>query len=174
MIDEHTFDSIMGQTLCGDLDIKIDKEGLWFYHGSPIGRKELVKLFASVLHKDEEGQHWLITPAEKGEVEVEDVAFLAVEMDVTGENKQQELTFRTNVDEKVIAGEDNPLRIEEDLQSGEPSPYILVRGRLEARLTRSVFYQLVDLGVEEIIEGEKIYGVWSKGQFFQIGKLTDL
>ena len=174
VMNEQAFETIMGQTLCGDLDIKIDREGLWFYHGTPIGRKELVKLFASVLHKDEEGRHWLITPAEKGEIVVEDVAFLAIEMTVKGQGKSQELEFRTNVDDIVIAGEVNPLRIEEDLQTGEPSPYIVVRELLEARLNRPVFYQLVDLGVEEEINGEKIYGVWSKGQFFQIGKITDL
>ncbi|MBO33003.1 MAG: proteophosphoglycan precursor [Rhodospirillaceae bacterium] len=172
-MNEQTLETIIGQTLCGDLDIKIDKEGLWFYHGSPIGRKELVKLFASVLHKDEEGCHWLITPAEKGEIVVEDVAFLAVEMTVTGQGKEQSLEFFTNVDDIVIAGEDNPLRIEEDLQTGEPSPYILVRDRLEARLNRPVFYELVDLGVEEVINNERIYGVWSNGQFFQIGKITE-
>ena len=172
-MNEQTLETMIGQTLCGDLDIKIDKEGLWFYHGSPIGRKELVKLFASVLHKDEEGRHWLITPAEKGEIVVEDVAFLAIEMTVTGQGKEQSLEFCTNVDDIVIAGEDNPLRIEEDLQTGEPSPYILVRDRLEARLNRPVFYELVDLGVEEVINNERIYGVWSNGQFFQIGKITE-
>ena len=115
----------------------------------------------------------MITPAEKGEIVVEDVAFLAVEMTVTGQGKEQSLEFCTNVDDIVIAGEDNPLRIEEDLQTGEPSPYILVRDRLEARLNRPVFYELVDLGVEEVINNERIYGVWSNGQFFQIGKITE-
>ena len=169
-----------GQTLCGDLEIQIDGEGLWFYHGSPIGRKELIKLFASVLSMDENGRYWLTTPAEKGEILVEDVPFQAVEMNVYEKNKQQILSFRTNIDETIIADIDHPIRIGNNPETGEPSPYIMVRDRLEARLTRAVFYQMVDLGVEVIMESEqelgvineKVFGVWSSGQFFQIGKLT--
>ena len=169
-----------GQTLCGDLEIQIDREGLWFYHGSPIGRKELIKLFASVLSMDENGRYWLTTPAEKGEILVEDVPFQAVEMNVYEKNKQQILSFRTNIDETIIADIDHPIRIDNNPETGEPSPYITVRDRLEARLTRAVFYQMVDLGVEVIMESEqelgvineKVFGVWSSGQFFQIGKLT--
>jgi uncharacterized protein len=174
-----------GQTLCGDLDICINAEGLWFYHGSPIGRKELVKLFSSVLSRDQDGRYWLITPAEKGEIVVEDVPFQAVEMAVTGENETQILTFRTNIDEIVIANKAHPIRIETDPETDEPSPYIMIRDGLEARLTRSVFYQLVDLGVEKAQEPDKynvkyndlsnenqIFGVWSSEQFFQIGTLT--
>ncbi|MFP6711584.1 MAG: DUF1285 domain-containing protein [Rhodospirillales bacterium] len=174
-------DSPEGQTLCGDFDIRIDRDGLWFYHGSPIGRKELVKLFSSVLNRDKDGKYWLITPAEKGEIVVEDVPFQAVELTVEGELKHQNLTFRTNIDEIVMADEAHPIRIETDSQTGEPSPYIMVRDGLEARLTRAVFYQMVDLGVEiaaEIAQGDtnyhdKSFGVWSGGQFFQIGTLTD-
>ncbi len=171
-----------GQTLCGDLDIHIDLEGIWFYHGSPIGRKELVKLFSSVLQRDKSGKYWLITPAEKGEITVEDVPFQAVDMTVEGKNEQQKLTFRTNIDEIVIADEAHPLRIETNPETGEPSPYILVREGIEARLTRSVFYQMVDLGVEWGVEkaqepdkykSNQVFGVWSSGQFFQIGTLTD-
>jgi hypothetical protein len=174
-------DSPEGQTLCGDFDIRIDRDGLWFYHGSPIGRKELVKLFSSVLNRDKDGKYWLITPAEKGEIVVEDVPFQAVEMAVEGKLEHQNLTFRTNIDEIVMADESHPIRIETDSQTGEPSPYVMVRDGLEARLTRAVFYQLVDLGVEiaaEIAQGDTRYlgnsfGVWSGGQFFQIGTLTD-
>ena len=169
-----------GQTLCGDLEIQIDREGLWFYHGSPIGRKELIKLFASVLSMDENGRYWLTTPAEKGEILVEDVPFQAVEMNVYEKNKQQILSFRTNIDETIIADIDHPIRIGNNPETGEPSPCIMVRDKLEARLTRAVFYQMVDLGVEVIMESEqelgaineKVFGVWSSGQFFQIGKLT--
>ena len=169
-----------GQTLCGDFEIQIDREGLWFYHGSPIGRKELIKLLASVLSMDENGRYWLTTPAEKGEILVEAVPFHAVEMNVCEKNKQQILSFRTNIDETIIADIDHPIRIDNNPETGEPSPYITVRDRLEARLTRAVFYQMVDLGVEVIMEteqelgaiNEKVFGVWSSGQFFQIGKLT--
>lgn len=168
------------QTLCGHLDIHINAEGLWFYQGSPIGRKEIVKLFSSVLSKDCNGEYWLVTPIEKGQITVEDVPFQAVEMTVEGKNKSQILSFRTNIDEMVTADKEHPIRIEIDPESEEPSPYILVRDGLEARLTRSVFYELVNQSVEmetEIAQGEvkteqQIYGVWSKGQFFQIGTLS--
>ena len=166
-----------GQTVCGNLDIRINSEGLWFYHGSPIGRKELVKLFSSVLSRDKNGRYWLTTPTEKGEITVEDVPFQAVEMKVNGINENQELTFRTNIDEMVVADEIHSIRIETDPETEEPSPYLMVRDGLEARLTRAVFYQMVDLGVEmtmDIVRGqdiykEQVYGVWSSGQFFQIG-----
>jgi uncharacterized protein len=180
--DQHdSVELAEGQTLCGELDIRINRDGLWFYHGTPIGRKELVKLFASVLERDEAGKYWLNTPAEKGEITVEDVPFQAVEMNVEGDNELQILTFRTNVDDIVIADEAHPIRIETDPESGEPSPYVMVRDGLEARLTRSVFYQMVDLGVEMGVEkahgddkySETTYGVWSSGQFFQIGSLTE-
>ena len=133
-----------------------------------------------VLSMDENGRYWLTTPAEKGEILVEDVPFQAVEMNVYEKNKQQILSFRTNIDETIIADIDHPIRIGNNPETGEPSPYIMVRDRLEARLTRAVFYQMVDLGVEVIMESEqelgaineKVFGVWSSGQFFQIGKLT--
>jgi len=168
-----------GQTLCGNLDIKINSDGLWFYHGSPIGRKKLIKLFASVLSLDKNGKYWLTTPAEKGEIIVEDVPFQAVEMNVQGENEYQILSFRTNIDEIIIAGHTHSIRIETNPITDEPSPYIMVRDGLEARLTRAVFYQMVDLGVEMIVETaqgenilkEQVFGVWSSRQFFQIGKL---
>lgn len=162
-----------GQTLCGDLDIRIDRDGTWFYHGSPIGRKELVALFSTVLHRDSEGRYWLITPAEKGEIEVEDVPFQAVELTVTGEGEAQSLEFRTNVDDIVMADSEHPIRIDINAETGEPSPYVSVRDNLEARLTRSVFYQLVDLGVERSVENQPIYGVWSNGQFFEIGRMNE-
>lgn len=166
-------DPVTGQVLCGNLEIRIDRDGHWFYHGSPIGRKELVKLFASVLKRDPDGRYWLETPAEKGEILVEDAAFMAVEMNARGSGTDQSLEFRTNIDENVIAGADHPLRIELDSRTQEPSPYVLVRDRLEARLTRAVFYELVDLGVEMTVEGEQIYGVWSAGQFFAIGPVPE-
>jgi hypothetical protein len=169
-----------GQTLCGNLDIRIDSEGVWSYHGSPIGRMELVKLFSSVLSMDENARYWLTTPSEKGEIFVEDVPFQAVEMNVNHQNEIQVLSFRTNIDEVVIADADHPIRIEINPTTRQPSPYIMVRDRLEARLTRSVFYQMVDLGIEMTIESKKgahitneqVFGVWSSEQFFQIGKLT--
>lgn len=163
-----------GRFLCGDLNIHIDREGTWFYHGTPIGRKELVKLFSKVIHRDDEGIYWLITPAEKGRILVEDAPFMAVEMTVMDDGGDQRLEFRTNVDDFVVAGPTHPLRFAENPETGEPAPYILVRKNLEAKLTRNVFYQLVDLGEERSTLEEITLGVWSDGEFFEIGRLEAL
>jgi len=128
-----------------DLQIRIARDGTWFYRGSLIARLPLVKLFASVLRREADGSYWLVTPAERGRVEVEDAPFLAVELTAEGEGREQQLIFRTNLDDIVTAGPDHPLRTETAVD-GEPSPYILVRDGLEALLARPVFYQLVDLG----------------------------
>jgi len=153
---------------CGDLDMRIARDGSWHYRGSPIARLPLVKLFASVLRRDADGSYWLVTPAERGRIEVEDVPFLAVELTVCGEGRDRQLIFRTNLDDIVTAGPDNPLRVE-TAANGEPAPYIRVRDRLEARLTRPVFYELAEIGAEERIDGETQFGVWSAGAFFRLG-----
>jgi uncharacterized protein len=153
----------------GDLGMRIARDGTWFYLGSPIGRLPLVKLFASVLRREADGRYWLVTPAERGRIEVDDVPFLAVAVTVEGEGRDQQLIFRTNLDEFVTAGPDNPLRVE-TAASGEPAPYILVRDGLEARLARPVFYELVELGAEEPIGETTQFGVWSSGVFFQLGE----
>ena len=153
----------------GDLEMRIARDGTWFYRGSPIGRSPLVKLFASVLRREADGRYWLVTPAERGRVEVEDVPFLAVALTVEGEGRDQQLIFRTNLDEFVTAGPDNPLRVE-TAASGEPAPYILVRDGIEARLARPVFYELVELGTEEPIGETAQFGVWSRGEFFRLGE----
>src|SRR5487761_986665 len=150
---------------CGDLCIRIARDGTWHYHGSPIGRLPLVKLFASVLRRDADGSYWLVTPAERGRIEVEDVPFLAVELTAAGDGRSQQLIFRTNLDDIVTAGPAHPLRIE-TATSGEPRPYILVRDGIEARLARPVFYQLVDLAGEHECGGQVRFGVWSNGVFF--------
>ncbi len=154
---------------CGDLDMRIARDGTWFYRGSPILRLPLVKLFASVLRREADGGYWLVTPAERGRIDVEDVPFLAVELSVAGRGPEQELTLRTNLDEIVTAGPDHPLRVE-TAADGAPAPFLLVRDGLEARLTRPVFYELVELGIEEEIAGTRQYGVWSKGVFFRLGE----
>jgi uncharacterized protein len=163
---------VAGSTLspidCGDLDMQIARDGTWFYRGSPIGRIALVKLFASVLRREPDGRYWLVTPAERGRIEVEDVPFLAVALTTQGEGRWQQLIFRTNMDDIVTAGSDHPLRVE-TITSGEPAPYILVRNDLEARLTRPVFYDLVELGKVELIENDSQFGVWSQGRFFRLG-----
>ena len=129
----------------------------------------LVKLFASVLRREPDGRYWLVTPAERGRIEVEDVPFLAVALTAQGEGRRQQLIFHTNLDDIVTAGPDHPLRVE-TTTSGEPAPYIVVRDDLEARLTRPVFYDLVDLGKVELIENDSQFGVWSRGRFFRLGE----
>jgi hypothetical protein len=153
---------------CGDLEMRITRDGTWFYRGSPIARLPLVKLFASVLRREADGHYWLVTPAERGKIEVEDVPFLAVALTVEGEGRDQQLIFRTNLDDIVTAGADNPLRVE-TTGNGEPAPYILVRDDLEARIARPVFYELVELGREERVENTTQFGVWSRGMFFRLG-----
>jgi len=161
-----------GQARCGKLDMRIARDGKWFYHGSPIPRKEMVCLFASMLTRRLDGSYWLVNPGEECEIEVEDVPFLAVELFTSCCSGERCFSFRTNVDELVTLDADHPLRIVTD-SHGTP-PYLTVREGLEARLTRSVYYELVALGHEEIIGGESLYGIWSKGIFHPLGKLDDL
>jgi uncharacterized protein len=155
---------------CGDIGMKIRTDGVWIYQGSPIGRMPLVKLFASVLRKDDDGKHYLVTPAEKVDVAVEDAPFLAVEMEVKGEGRGQSLTFRTNVDDIVEAGPQHPIRFEIEPGSQGLKPYLLVRGRLEALVTRALYYDLVELAAENDGGG---LGLWSGGRFFPLRGSND-
>ncbi|WP_408886987.1 DUF1285 domain-containing protein [Limobrevibacterium gyesilva] len=161
---------------CGDLPFLIKRDGTWMYRGSPIGRKELVCLFASVLQREADGSFWLQTPAERGRIEVEDAPFVAVELDWTGVGRQQTLTLRTNVDQLVTAGAEHPIRIAHDLLTCEPTPYLHVRpgrGRLpiEARIGRAVYYELVALAEPHVVHGRRMLGVWSCNCFFPLGEL---
>jgi hypothetical protein len=161
---------------CGDLPFIIRRDGSWLYRGSPIGRKELVCLFASVLKRDAEGTFWLETPAERGRIAVEDAPFVAVELDWSGDGRRQTLSFRTNVDQVVTAGPEHPIRVAHDLLTCEPTPYIRVRNGagdwgIEARIGRAVYYELVALGVPEWVGCRRMLGVWSSGQFFPLGEL---
>jgi len=149
---------------CGDLDIRIARDGTWFYLGSPIGRLPLVKLFASVLRKDEDGKHYLVTPVEKIGIIVEDAPLLAVEMAVEGQAETQQLTLRTNLGDLVAVGPEHLLRFEKEPDSGGLKPYVHVRGRLEALFTRALMYQLADLMETR---GDDM-GVWSGGRFFAV------
>ena len=153
---------------CGDLDIRIARDGTWFYLGSPIGREALVRLFASVLRKDEDGKHYLVTPVEKIGITVDDAPLLAVEMASAGEGREQELTLRTNLGDLVKVGAEHPLRFEKEPDSGGLKPYVLVRGRIEALFTRALMYQLADLIVERDAPGDSGMGIWSGGQFYAI------
>ena len=156
---------------CGDFDIAIAQDGTWFYKNSPIGRKALVRLFSTVLQRDKEGQYWLVTPVERCRVAVEDAPFTAVELSVTGSGEGQVLWFRTNVDDWVEAGPKNPIRVALGTDSQTPRPYILVRDGLEALIRRSVYYELVELGVERARDDTTELGVWSHKAFFSLGCL---
>jgi len=154
---------------CGDLDMRIARDGTWFYLGTPIGRKELVKLFASIMRRDGD-DYFLVTPVEKVGITVDDAPFVAIDFDRVGDD----LRFLTNVDDEVTAGPDHPIRVERDGQTGEPSPYVLIRANLEALIDRKSFYRLVDLGEEDMIDGVAWFGVRSGGVFFPIIPAADL
>ena len=149
-------------------DIRIARDGTWFHEGAPIGRKALVRLFASVLWRDEGGGYWLRTPAERGRIEVEDAPFVAVELSVKGKGRDQVLAFRTNLDDWVEAGPEHALRVVEGPAKGDLSPYILVRDRLEALILRPVYYELAELAVPAPAPAGTL-GVWSCGVFFPLG-----
>ena len=153
---------------CGDLDMEIRADGTWFYMGTPIGRPQLVRLFSTVLRKDDDGKTYLVTPVEKVGIRVEDAHFIAVEMQVSGEGETQKLIFRTNVGDVIEAGDEHPLRFIIETESGGLKPYVLVRGRLEALLARAVMYDLVALGEEIEVDGVAMFAVRSNGVVFPV------
>ncbi len=156
---------------CGDLDIRIGVDGTWFYLGSPIGRPGLVRLFASILRRDEDGKHYLVTPVERVGIRVDDAPFTAVRVDRRGERADQVLEFTTNVGDIVVAGPDNPIRVDTNPHDLAPRPYIRVRGRLDALITRAVFYELVALAEARLVPEGAILGVSSLGVFFSLGRV---
>jgi uncharacterized protein len=150
---------------CGDLDMRIAADGTWFYLKTPIGRLPLVKLFASIL-KCEGNKYFLVTPVEKCGIVVEDAPFIAVELRVEHGNDGQALHFRTNVDDWVTCGAGHALRFEPEAGTGGLKPYLHVRRDLWARVKQALFFDLVDLGEERIIDGVRMFGVASAGDFF--------
>jgi hypothetical protein len=148
---------------CGDLDIRIARDGTWFYLGTPIGRKELVRLFSTILRKDGDA-YVLVTPVEKVGITVDDAPFVAVDFEVSGDGADRTLTFVTNVGDRAAAGPDHPIRVTRDPETGEPSPYVLIRADLEALIDRKSFYRLVDLGEHE----DGWFGLRSGGAFFPV------
>jgi uncharacterized protein len=159
---------------CGDLDMEIKADGTWFYLGTPIGRMPLVQLFSSVLRKDEDGKTYLVTPVEKVGIKVEDAHFIAVEVDAQGSGGSQVLTFRTNVGDVVEAGPDNPIRFVDEDGTDGMKPYLRVRGRLDALVSRAVMYELAELGEEVVIEGTRMFAVRSKGATFPMMSIERL
>jgi hypothetical protein len=153
---------------CGDIDMRIARDGTWFYLGTPIGRKPMVRLFSTIIRRDGD-DYFLITPVEKVRITVDDAPFVAVLLHVEGQGQSQVLRFTTNVDDEVQAGAEHPLRVIIDPTTQQPAPYLLVRNNLEALIHRNVFYQLVELAVTQEIDGQRWLGVWSSGTFFPIG-----
>lgn len=152
---------------CGDLDIRIARDGTWYYLGTPFGRMPLVKLFSSIL-KLEDGRYYLVTPVEKVGIKVDDAPLLAVDFEVTGQGAAQSLRFFTKTEDEVTASAENPIRVVRDPETGEPAPYVHVRRGLEALIDRKSFYRLIELGTHERLDGQDWFGLWSQGRFFPI------
>jgi uncharacterized protein len=154
---------------CGKIDLRIAADGIWYYQNSPIGRPALVRLFASVL-KREGDRYFLVTPVEKCEIAVDEAPFLAVELSVAGDGPGRVLRFRTNTDHWVDCGPDNPLRFDEQPGTGGLKPFVFVRSDLWAKVTRALFYDLVELGEQRMVEGTRMFGVRSNGAFFAMAR----
>lgn len=155
---------------CGDIDLKIKRDGSWWYNGTPIGRQAMVKLFSTVLWK-EENQYFLKTPVEKIGIQVEDVPFLFVHLEVVESDGQSSLVFVSQTEDKVIAGPEHPIRVDIDSLTHEPSPYISVRYGMEGLISRAVFYDLVEMAETEVVEGREQLVVKSGGTRFVLGTL---
>jgi hypothetical protein len=167
---ENTEGSAKGSAIfCGDIDMRITRDGRWHYQGTPINRPKMVKLFSTVLKRDETGDFWLETPQEKCRIKVDDAPFVAVDLSVSGSGKNQQIEFRTNLDECVMAGPKHPIRVIHESGSENPSPYVTIRGGLDALISRSVFYDLVELAVENFTDGKTHLSVWSGGVAFDLG-----
>src|SRR6266566_5658207 len=149
---------------CGDIDMRIASDGTWFYMGTPIGRPALVRLFSTIL-KREDGKHFLVTPVEKVGIRVDDAPFLAVEMRKEDDDRGRLLCFRTNVDDWVLCDSGHPLRFEA-ADDGGLTPYLHVRADLWAKVTRALYYDLVDMGEERVVDGQPMFGITSSGEFF--------
>lgn len=152
----------------GELDMHITRDGTWYHEGGPITRLALAQLFSGILRLEEDGRYYLITPVEKWAIQVDDVPFVAVRMEVQGQGEEQQLRLFTSLEHEVVAGREHPLTVKVDADTDEPSPYILLRDNLKALIHRNVFYQLVELAQEYQLEGETRLGVWSSGIFFPI------
>ncbi len=164
---------------CGEIDMRIARDGRWYYMGTTIDRPAMVRLFSGILRREPDDSYVMVTPVEKVGIRVDDAPFVAVELAVSGSGpEEQRLAFRTNLDDVVPLDEAHPLRVAEHPETGEPSPYILVRDRLEALISRPVYYELVALAEERAISGGTDQdaggtelGVWSAGRFFPLGRM---
>ncbi len=153
---------------CGDMDLRIARDGTWFHEGTPIRRPAMVRLFASILRLDSDRCYYLVTPVERVRIQVEDCPFVIIAMEVEGSGPTQELQFETNTGETIIAGEDHRIVFEADAVTAEPHPIVHVRSGLNALLNRAVFYRLVDLAQTRDGKPGDSLGVWSAGEFFEL------
>jgi uncharacterized protein len=158
---------------CGEIDMRIAADGTWSYMGSPIGRPALVKLFASVLRREEDGRHVLVTPVERVGIAVEDAPFLAVEMAVEGEGEARSVAFRTNVDDLVPVDADHALAFSRD-EAGGLKPYLHVRRGLTALVTRPLVFDLVELCEERVLDGEAWFGLAAGRTFHRVARMAEL
>jgi hypothetical protein len=154
---------------CGDIGMEIRTDGSWWHEGVRITREPLVRLFSTILRKDEDGTTWLVTPGEKVSVAVADAPFIAVRVDRIGEGADAALAFTTNLGDVAVAGPDRPITVKRDPQTGEPRPYVRIRGRLDARIGRAAFFELVDLA-QERADGQ--LWVRSAGADFALGPVA--
>ncbi|MEH6355388.1 MAG: DUF1285 domain-containing protein [Marinobacter sp.] len=154
--------------LSGDMEMRIDRAGDWWFKGNIIGREALVKLFSSILRLEEDGEYYLVSPIEKWRIQVEDTPLLAHSLTVSGHGEQQELTLTTNVGEIFSIGADHPLQMKTYRETCEPRPLITVRHGVQARLVTAAYYELADLAVERLVDGETVVGVFSKGNFYKL------
>jgi hypothetical protein len=159
---------------CGDIPMRIAADGTWYYMGSPIGRKPLVKLFSSILRHDDDGKYYLVTPVEKCGIEVDDAPLVAIRMTVQGEGREKVIGFVTQVDDEVTVDANHPLRFGRERRTGGLKPYVLVRSRLEALVNRPIFYDLVAQGVVESLNSEDWFGVWSSGRFWPMQRAHEI
>ncbi|PXF64418.1 DUF1285 domain-containing protein [Kangiella spongicola] len=155
---------------CGDMDMVIKRDGSWHYQNSPIGRQRLVKMFSTVLKKEGD-DYFLVTPVEKLGITVEDAPFLVTQMTLKQTDEGQVIIFTDNCDNTILLTQDNPLWVEQDEKTGEPSPYVMVRKNLHALIHRNVFYELVELAEERVLDGQKHLGVVSAGEFYSLGAI---
>lgn len=157
---------------CGEIDIRIARDGTWFYLGTPIGRAPLVKLFASILKKEGE-DYFLVTPVEKVGIKVDDAPLLAVDFTAEGQGRAQALTFLTKTEDEIPADADHAITVKL-AADGEPSPYVHVRRGLQALIDRKSFYRLIELGCHEVHDGDSWFGLWSNGLFFPVIRSAEL
>lgn len=159
--------------LSGDMDMRIARDGTWHHEGKAIERQHLARLFSTILRREEDGDYYLVTPVEKWRIRVDDAPLVAVLLDVIGDGKEQALRFTTNLGDVVTAGPEHAIEVEYTKPGGEPSPYVHIRDRLRALLSRSVFLELAELGEECDVDGKLVFGVYSQNIFFPLGSLYE-